>query len=71
MYISVQEMKNTFGAFKNEKLSKNFWATSGRMAPFYELLKVLSDWLVKRGFKRNEDKKYRKHFIMSYYGFNM
>jgi len=43
---------------KNEKSSKNFWATSGMMAPFYELLKVLSDWLVKRGIKRNEAQKY-------------
>jgi len=43
---------------KNEKSSKNFWATSGMMAPFYELLKVLSDWLVRRGIKRNEAQKY-------------
>ena len=43
---------------KNEKSSKNFWATSGMMAPFYELLKVLSDWLVKRGIKRHEAQKY-------------
>jgi len=43
---------------KNEKSSKNFWATSGMMAPFYELLKVLSDWLVKRGIKRSEAQKY-------------
>ena len=43
---------------KNEKLSINFWSTSGMMAPFYELLKVLSDWLVKRGIKRNEAQKY-------------
>ena len=43
---------------KNEKSSKNLWATSGMMAPFYELLKVLSDWLVKRGIKRNEAQKY-------------
>ena len=43
---------------KNEKLSINFWATSGMMAPFYELLKTLSDWLVKRGIKRNEAQKY-------------
>ena len=33
---------------RSEKLSKNFWATSGMMAPFYELLKFLSDWLVKK-----------------------
>ena len=43
---------------KNEKSSINFWATSGMMASFYELLKVLSDWLVKRGIKRNEAQKY-------------
>ena len=43
---------------RNEKSSKNFWATSGMMAPFYELLKVLSDWLVKKGIKRNEAQKY-------------
>ena len=42
----------------SEKSSKNFWATSGMMAPFYELLKVLSDWLVKKGIKRNEAQKY-------------
>lgn len=43
---------------KNETSSINFWATSGLMAPFYELLKVLTDWLVKRGIKRNEAQKY-------------
>jgi len=43
---------------KNERTSKNFWATSSLMAPFYELLKVLTDWLVKRGVKRNEAQKY-------------
>ena len=43
---------------KNERSSINFWATSGMMAPFYELLKVLCDWLVKKGIKRNEAQKY-------------
>ena len=43
---------------KSERSSKNFWATSGMMAPFYEILKVLSDWLVKKGIKRNEAQKY-------------
>ena len=43
---------------KMKELSKNFWATSAMMAPFYEILKVLSDWLVKRGIKRNEAQKY-------------
>tara|TARA_B100001996_G_scaffold181225_1_gene138386 strand:- start:473 stop:1243 length:771 start_codon:yes stop_codon:yes gene_type:complete len=43
---------------RSEKSSKNFWATSGMMAPFYEILKILSDWLVKKGIKRNEAQKY-------------
>ena len=42
----------------NEKLSKNFWSTSGMMAPFYELLSTMSDWLVKRGVKRDKAQKY-------------
>ena len=43
---------------KSEKLSKNFWAISGSMASFYELLKVLSDWLVKKKLKRDQAQKY-------------
>jgi pyrroline-5-carboxylate reductase len=43
---------------KNEKLSINFWSISGMMAPFYELLRVMTDWLVKRGVKRNNAQKY-------------
>ncbi len=43
---------------KNEKLSINFWSTSGMMASYYELLKVMSEWLVKRGIKRLDAQKY-------------
>ena len=43
---------------KNEKSSISFWSTSGMMAPFYELLRVMTDWLVKRGVKRNNAQKY-------------
>ena len=43
---------------KNEKSSINFWSTSGMMAPFYEMLRVMSDWLVKKGVKRNNSQKY-------------
>ena len=43
---------------KNEKSSINFWSTSGMMAPFYELLRVMTDWLVKRGIKRDNAQKY-------------
>ena len=43
---------------KNEKSSINFWSTSGMMAPFYEVLRVMTDWLVKRGVKRSNAQKY-------------
>jgi len=43
---------------KNEKLAKNFWATSGMMAPFYELLSSISNWLIKRGVQRDNAQKY-------------
>jgi pyrroline-5-carboxylate reductase len=43
---------------KNEKSSINFWSTSGMMAPFYQLLSSMTDWLVKRGVKRKNAQKY-------------
>ena len=43
---------------KNEKLSINFWSTSGMMASYYEILKVMSEWLVKRGVKKSDAQKY-------------
>jgi pyrroline-5-carboxylate reductase len=43
---------------KDEKLSINFWATSGMMASYYEILKTMSDWLVKKGIKRHDAQKY-------------
>ena len=43
---------------KNEKSSINFWSTSGMMAPFYQLLSSMTDWLVKKGVKRNNALKY-------------
>ena len=57
----VKDFFNKIGTtveIKNEKLSINFWSTSGMMAPFYELLRVMTDWLVKRGVKRNNAQKY-------------
>ena len=59
-----KQVKNFFNKLgttveiKNEKLSMNFWVTSGMMAPFYEYLKVLSNWLVRRGIKRKEAQRY-------------
>jgi pyrroline-5-carboxylate reductase len=43
---------------KDEKLSINFWSTSGIMAPFYQLLSSMTNWLVKRGVKRNNAQRY-------------
>ena len=43
---------------KNEKLSLNFWSTSSMMAPFYELLQILSSWLSKKGVNKDESRKY-------------
>ena len=57
----VKEFFNHLGTtveIKNEKSSINFWSTSGMMAPFYELLRVMTDWLVKRGVKRDNAQKY-------------
>ena len=42
----------------NESLSKNFWSTSGMMASYYEILKTMSDWLVKKGINRQDAQKY-------------
>ncbi len=43
---------------KNEKLSKNIWAISGTMASFYELLNVLSKWLIKKKTNKIDAQKY-------------
>ena len=63
-YPPNKKVKNFFNKIgtsieiKSEKLSNNFWAISGTMASFYEQLKVLSDWLVKKGLKRSDAQKY-------------
>ena len=57
----VKEFFNKIGTaveIKNEKSSINFWSTSGMMAPFYELLRVMTNWLVKKGVKRDNAQKY-------------
>ena len=48
---------------KNEKLSTNFWSTSGMMASYYEILKVMSDWLVKKGIKEMMLKNILLHYF--------
>ena len=59
--IKVKNFFNHLGTtieIKNENSSINFWTTSGMMAPFYEILRIMSDWLVKRGVNRNDAQKY-------------
>jgi|TARA_B100000959_G_scaffold274618_1_gene326750 pyrroline-5-carboxylate reductase len=43
---------------KNEKLSINFWSTSGMMASYYQMLKVMSGWLIKKGVNKLDAQKY-------------
>ena len=57
----VKNFFNKIGStieIKNEKLSINFWSTSGMMASYYEILKVMSEWLVKKGVKKLDAQKY-------------
>jgi pyrroline-5-carboxylate reductase len=57
----IKDFFNNIGTaveIKNEKSSINFWSISGMMASFYELLRVMIDWLVKRGIKKNDAQKY-------------
>ena len=43
---------------KNEKLSINFWSTSGLMASYYNMLDTISVWLSKKGVKKLDAQKY-------------
>ena len=57
----VKNFFNKIGStieIKNEKLSINFWSTSGMMASYYEILNVMSNWLIKKGIKRSDAQKY-------------
>ena len=57
----VKDFFNKIGTtieIKNEKSSINFWSTSGMMAPFYQILSVMTNWLIKKGVKRDKAQKY-------------
>ena len=64
IYPPNKKVKNFFDKIgstieiKNEKLSINFWSTSGMMASYYDMLRVMSNWLVKKGIKRYDAQKY-------------
>ena len=57
----VKEFFNKIGTsieIQDEKSSINFWAVSGMMASYYELLRVMIDWLVDKGVKRDKAQRY-------------
>ena len=57
----VKEFFNKIGTtieIQNEKSSINFWSISGMMASYYEILRVMIDWLVIKGVKRDTAQKY-------------
>ena len=64
IYPPNKKVKNFFDKIgsaieiKNENLSINFWSTSGMMASYYGILRSMSDWLVKKGIKRQDAQKY-------------
>ena len=64
IYPPNKKVKNFFDKIgttieiNNEELSNNFWSISGMMASYYNTLRVMSDWLVKKGIKRQDAQKY-------------
>ena len=64
----VKNFFNKIGStieIKNEKLSINFWSTSGMMASYYEILNVMSTWLIKKGVKRSDAQKYITNLFLA------
>ena len=59
-----KKVKNFFNKIGNtieineEKLSINFWSISGMMAAYYNLLRTMADWLVKKGVKKKDAQSY-------------
>ena len=43
---------------KNENLSLNFWTMSSMMAPYYEMLNYLSNWLIRNGLNKTKAENY-------------
>ncbi len=64
IYPPSKKVKNFFNKIgstieiKNEKISVNFWSISGMMASYYEILKVMSEWLIKKGIRKLDAQKY-------------
>ena len=57
----VKDFFNKIGKtieIKKEKLSLNFWTMSSMMAPYYEMLRYLSNWLIQKGLNKNKAENY-------------
>ena len=50
---------------KKEKISKSFWTTSSFMAPFYHLLAITSNWLVRKGVNRKAAEDYTRELFLA------
>jgi pyrroline-5-carboxylate reductase len=50
---------------RNEKLSYKFWSTASIMATFYEILNVSSNWLIKKGVKKDMANSYIAELFLS------
>ncbi len=68
---SNKKVKNLFNhlgkviEIKNEKLSYKFWSTASLMASFYEILNISSNWLIKKGIKKNIANSYIAELFLS------
>ena len=50
---------------RNEQLSYKFWSTASIMAAYYEILNTSSNWLIKKGIKKNIAQNYISELFLS------
>ena len=65
---SIKNFFNNLGKvieINKEKVSKNFWATSSLMAPFYQMVATTSDWLIKRGVNKKSSEDWAREFYLA------
>ena len=49
----------------NERISKNFWTTSSFMAPFYNMMMVTSNWLIRKGVNKKAAEDYTRELFLA------
>ena len=50
---------------RNEKLSNKFWSTASIMAAYYEILNTSTNWLIRKGIKKNLAQNYIAELFLS------